>query len=101
MSEDILVDGWNAKERFRPQYHKWFGSAEIGELALESDFGGANGGLCPVGEMCLREINEYGCGAATCPVCNFCFKWHHPKGRHGEPSDYQPSECTEMEKERK
>lgn len=76
----------DAKDQFRSRYHDHFG-AEIGELALAADFDSVTGRLCPVGEMYLREINEYGCGASTCPVCNFCFKWHHPKGQHGTETE--------------
>lgn len=73
-----------AKERFRAKYHDWFGP-EIGELALDADFGGVNGkGPCPVGEA-IDDCS--GCGSSLCPVCNFCFKWHHPKSCHGDKSD--------------
>lgn len=78
-----------ARDHFRASYHDQFGP-DIGELALDADFGGANGtGLCPVGERQAAETDGYygGCGSSLCPVCNFCFKWHHPKDRHGDESD--------------
>lgn len=79
-----------AKTHFRAQYHQWFGP-EIGELALAAGFGGANGATCPdqIQRLATAADDEYvaACGAATCPVCNFCFKYHHPEGRHGEAAD--------------
>lgn len=81
----------DAKERFRAQYRAWFDDGEIGDLALESGWGNANGGTCPTQMYRAAQSgpDDYlaACGAATCPVCNFCFKYCHPEDRHGNESD--------------
>lgn len=59
---------------------------EIEALARAADNGGANGGECPQCKI-ESEVTGMAGGAATCPVCNFCFKYCHPIDRHGEESD--------------
>lgn len=87
MSEQI-----NAKEYYRPRYREWFDGGEIGDLALDADFGGAKGGECRIETyQAEHSADDYlaACPKATCPICNFCFKYHHPKDRHGDESDIE------------
>jgi hypothetical protein len=56
---------------------------EIEALAHATEYDGPRGGECP---ECREVAESTGMAGpkATCPVCNFCFKYHHPKSGHGE-----------------
>ena len=92
MSDDITKSSSHPEIDDLPHlvsYVSWFGE-EIGRLAAAADWPlpNSNGGPCPVGERknankAPQDENNYLCYGSTCPTCNFCFKWHHPKGRHG------------------
>ena len=57
-------------------------SPEIEALARDADYGGAHGGRCPTCELESEVTGMFG-GVATCPVCNYCFKYCHQIDRHG------------------
>lgn len=58
-------------------------SSEIQTLAEAADYPmpNSNGGRCPVCERNAEVVGAFG-GKSTCPICNYCFKYHHPDDRH-------------------
>ena len=77
------------------EYTSHFGE-EIGRLAAAAcwPLPNSQGGPCPEGEWmepnkAAQDENCYLCSVPTCPVCSFCFKYHHPQDSHGAAKDFK------------